>query len=64
MGGTQRNGTEPNGMAKKQAKREEKRNGTEWDGTDNKTEWDRNGAVFLTPTVCQHMHLYSDTHLY
>ena len=38
--------TERNGTAKKREKREEKRNGTERDGTDDKTERDGNGAFF------------------
>ena len=43
--------TERNGTAKIRGKWEEKRNGTERDGTDNKTERDGNGAFFFTPTV-------------
>ena len=48
---------------KKRGKREEKQNGTERDGMDNKTERDGNGAFFLTPTVyliyaIQSMHMY------
>ena len=39
--------TERNGTAKKRGKR----NGTERDGTDNKTERDGNGAFFFMPTV-------------
>ena len=38
--------TERNGTAKKWGKRKEKRNRTEWDGTDNKMERDGNGAFF------------------
>ena len=52
---TERDGTERNGTAKTRGKREEKWNGTERDGTDNKTERDGNGAFFLTPTVHAHL---------
>ena len=37
---------ETDGTAKKRGKWEEKRNGMERDGTDNKTEQDGNGAFF------------------
>ena len=39
------------------AKKWKKRNGTEWDGTDNKTERDGNRA-FFTPIIHVHVHVY------
>ena len=54
---TERDGTEMNGM--EQLKTRSKWSRMEGDGTDNKTERDRNGAFFLTPTVHEYLCVYT-----